>query len=405
MTISLIGDGIMLVALAWQVLTISNTPSTLALVGVAMSVPHVVLALLGGLASDRFDRRKVMISADGARAVALLALGTLSIAGRVELWHLVVIGAIYGAGSAFFGPAFDSAIPDLVPDELLTQANSLDQFIRPVAVRLAGPMIGGFLVAAIGPGWAITANAATFGLSILCVRTMEPIGTRATNAGGASAFADIRECYQFVRARVWLWGTLLSSSVACLLFLGPSEVLLPFLVKHDLHASASMLGAVFALGGLGAISAAVVVGRHGLPRRHITFMYCAWAASTVAVAGYGLAHFTWQLMAACFVFNLLESAGLIVWATTKQRLVPRHLLGRVSSLDWFVATGLTPISFALVGPAAAAFGTRATLVGAGLLASAVTASAYFLRGMRAPEQLREEVVRSTRAEDLRPAAR
>jgi MFS family permease len=327
----------------------------------------------------------------------------------VQLWHLVFIGAVYGAGSAFFAPAFDSAIPDLVPDELLTQANSLDQFIRPVATRLAGPMLGGFLVAAVGPGWAITINACTFALSIYCVGTMEPIGAMERAAGGMSAAAEVKECYRFVRVRVWLWGTLLSSSIACLLFLGPSEVLLPFLVKHDLHASASMLGAVFAFGGLGAITAAVVVGRRGLPARHITFMYCAWAVSTIAVAGYGLAHFTWQLMGACFVFNVLESAGLIVWATTKQRLVPRHLLGRVSSLDWFVATGLTPISFALVGPAAAVLGTRATLVGAGLLASAVTAGAYFLPGMRAPEQ--PEQPRATlvpgfgRSDDVFPAAR
>ena len=385
LTVSLIGDGVMLVALAWQVLALSNTPSTLAIVGVSMSIPYVLLALPGGLASDRFDRRRVMIGADLARGLALLVLGTLSIAGEVHLWHLVVLAAVYGAGSAFFAPAFDAAIPDLVPEDLLTQANALDQFIRPIALRLVGPMLGGFLVAAVGPGWAFTTNAATFALSIACLGRMRPIKHGGARAGGNSAAADIRECYRFVRARVWLWGTLLSSSIACLLFLGPSEVLLPFLVKHELHASASTLGVVFAFGGVGAISAALIIGHRGLPARHITLMYCAWTASTIAVAVYGLANFTWQIMLACFAFNLLESVGLIVWATTKQRLVPRHLLGRVSSLDWLVATGLTPISFALVGPAAAAFGTRTTLVAAGLLASAATAAAYFLPGMRAEE--------------------
>jgi hypothetical protein len=390
MTISLIGDGVMLIALAWQVFAISNTPSTLAIVGVAVSAPHVLLALLGGVASDRFDRRRIMIAADLVRGLALVALGALSIAGQVHLWHLVVLGAMYGAGSAFFGPAFDAIIPDLVPEDLLTQANSLDQFIRPVATRLVGPMLGGFLVAAVGPGWALTANAATFAVSIACVRRMHgvPVANPRTAEPGAeraSTLADLRECYRFVRARVWLWGTLLSSSIACLLFLGPSEVLLPYLMKHDLHASASTLGFVFAFGGLGAVSAAVFVGRKGLPKRYVTFIYCAWTASTLALACYGLAHYTWQLMAACFAFNALESAGLIGWATMKQRLVPRQLLGRVSSLDWFVATGLTPISFALVGPVAAAFGTRATLIVTGLLASAVTAAAYFLPGMRAPE--------------------
>lgn len=389
LTVSLVGDGVMLIALAWQVFAISDTPSSLAVVGIAMSAPFVLLALLGGVASDRFDRRRIMIGADLARAFALVALGFLSVTGQVQLWHLVVLGAVYGAGSAFFAPAFDAMIPDLVPDELLTQANSLDQFVRPVAMRLAGPMIGGLLVGAVGPGWAFIANAATFAVSIACVRAIrsvhndhEPTTRRNTTA------ADLRECYRFVRSRVWLWRTLVCSSIACLLFLGPTEVLLPFMVKNDLHAGAGTLGAVFALGGLGALTAALVLGRNGLPKNQISFMYCAWVASTLAIMGYGLAHFTWQIMVACFAFNALETAGLIVWATTRQQLVPRRLLGRVASLDWFIAAGLTPISFALVGPAAAVFGTRPTLIAAGLLASAATAAGYLLPGMRLPRPSR-----------------
>jgi len=386
LTISLVGDGIMLVALAWQVLALSGTPTTLAIVGLAMSLPYALLALPGGVASDRLDRRRVMIGADVVRAGALVILGALSLTGRVHVWHFVVLAAAYGAGSAFFSPAFDATIPDLVPDETLPQANALDQFIRPFALRLAGPMLGGILVAAVGAGWAFSIDAATFVVSIACVARMRPV--RRADAGWetASVLADIRECYSFVRAHAWLWVTLLSSSIACLLFLGPSEVLLPFLVRHDLHAGAGTLGAVLAFGGLGAVGAAVIVGRHGLPRRFVTFMYAAWTGSTVAVAAYGVAHLTWQLMVACCVFNLLESAGLIVWATTKQRLVPRSLLGRVSSLDWFVATGLTPLSFALVGPGAAVLGARTMLVVTGLLASAVTGAALFVPGVRAPER-------------------
>ena len=81
-------------------------------------------------------------------------------------------------------------------------------------------------------------------------------------------------------------------------------------------------------------------------------MYVAWTLSTLAVAGFGLAHAPWQAMLACFLFNALETAGTIVWVTTKQRLVPRQLLGRVSSLDWFISIGLLPLSFALTGPVA-----------------------------------------------------
>jgi DHA3 family tetracycline resistance protein-like MFS transporter len=93
----------------------------------------------------------------------------------------------------------------------------------------------------------------------------------------------------------------------------------------------------------------------------------------------------WQLMVACLVFNALETAGTIVWATIKQRHVPSSMLGRVSSLDWLISIGLLPISFALTAPVAAALGVRATLIGAGLLGAAITLAALFLPGMTAIE--------------------
>ena len=185
---------------------------------------------------------------------------------------------------------------------------------------------------------------------------------------------------------MWLWGTFLAATLAYLIFWGPSEVLLPFIVKNHMHGSASDLGFILALGGVGAMFAAIVMGNREMPRRHITFMYGVWTLSTVAIAGYGLASFPWQLMVASFVFNALEGAGTIVWATTKGRLVPARLLGRVSSFDWFISTGLVPVSFALTGPVAAIFGARATLVGAGILGGVVTLGFLFLPGMRDVER-------------------
>ena len=123
-----------------------------------------------------------------------------------------------------------------------------------------------------------------------------------------------------------------------------------------------------------------------MPRKHITFMYGVWTVSTLAVAGYGLARFPWQAMVASFVFNALEGAGTIVWATTKGRLVPERLLGRVSSFDWFISIGLVPISFALTGPVAAVFGVRETLIGAGVLGGVVTLAFLFIPGMRDQER-------------------
>ena len=111
-------------------------------------------------------------------------------------------------------------------------------------------------------------------------------------------------------------------------------------------------------------------------------MYGTWTLATLAVAGYGLATAAWQLMLACLIFNALETAGTIVWATVKQRHVPSAMLGRVSSLDWMISIGLLPVSFALTAPVAAAIGVRATLVGAAVVGATVTLGALFLPGMR-----------------------
>jgi hypothetical protein len=148
----------------------------------------------------------------------------------------------------------------------------------------------------------------------------------------------------------------------------------------------SDLGMILTSGGLGALLAAAIVGQQGVPRRFITFMYTTWALATLAVAGYGLAQATWQLAIVCAVVNGLEAAGMVAWATAKHRRVPRELLGRVSSVDWFVSSALVPASYALTAPVVAVFGVRATLIGAAVIGSVVTAAALLLPGMRAVEE-------------------
>jgi len=195
---------------------------------------------------------------------------------------------------------------------------------------------------------------------------------------------------RYIRSHVWLWATFASAAIAYLLFMGPAEVLLPFIVKNDLHGSAADLGIVFAAGGIGSVGCAVLLGQRGLPRRDITFMYVTWTLATLAVAGYGLSTAVWQLMIASLAFNALETAGTIVWATAKQRHVPTALLGRVSSLDWLISIGLLPLSFALTGPVSAALGARTTLIAAGVLGAVVTFGALLLPGMRDVEEARTE---------------
>ncbi len=386
MCVSLLGDGVFLVAIAWQAYELSNAPTALSLVGIAMTVPTIVFLLIGGVVSDRIDRRKVMLAADLGRGLLVGVLAVLSLTGALELWHMVALVAGYGAAAAFFGPAFDAITPEVLPEEELAQANALDQLVRPAMLRLAGPAIGGLLISAVGVGAAFALDAASFAVSAAAVLAMTR-RPRVESAEPISMAGDIRAGFTYIRGHVWLWATFASAAVAYLLFMGPVEVLLPFLVKNDLHGSAADLGLIFAAGGIGSVLCAVVLGQRGLPRRDITFMYVAWTLATVAVAGYGLAGAVWQLMLVSLAFNALETAGTIVWATAKQRHVPPELLGRVSSLDWLISIGLLPLSFALTGPVSSAIGVQATLVGAGAIGAVVTFGALLLPGMRAVEGL------------------
>jgi MFS family permease len=385
MSVSLLGDGLFLVALAWQVYALSNAPTALAIVGIAMTVPTIACLLIGGAISDRYDRRKVMLYADCIRAAVLAVLAFLAATGALRLWQLLVVAAVYGAATAFFDPASDALVPELLPPDILAQANSLDQLIRPVALRLAGPAVGGILVGAIGTDWAFGLDAASFMISAAALLAMSPVGRRSVStapAAGKSVAREIVAGMRYVRSHAWLWATLASAAVAYLLFMGPTEVLLPFIVKNRLHDGATALGLIFAAGGLGSLLCAMLIGQRGLPRRSIRFMYCVWTFATLAIAGYGLAANLWGLMLASGAFNTLETAGTIAWTTAKQRHVPAHLLGRVSSLDWLISIGLLPISFAITGPVSSALGVRTTLIGAGILGAAVTFAALLVPGVR-----------------------
>jgi MFS family permease len=381
MCVSLLGDGAFLVAVAWQVYELSNAPTALSVVGIAMTVPTIVFLLIGGVASDRFDRRKVMVAADLLRAVAGAALAVLALTEAIEVWQIAVIAAVYGTGAAFFAPAFDALVPDIVPRDRLAQANALDQLMRPIVFRMAGPAIGGVLVASTSAGVVFALDAASFIVSATTLLLVRAAATPAAR-GPSSVRRDLAEGWRFVRSRAWLWVTFASAAVAYLCFMGPVEVLLPYMVKNDLEGNARDLGMVFAAGGVGSVACAIAMGQRNLPRRGITFIYACWTLATVAVAGYGVASAIWQLMVAALAFNALETAGTIVWATLKQRHVPRRMLGRVSSLDWLISIGLLPVSFALTGPVVTVLGSRGTLVAAGVVGAVVTGAAWFVPGVR-----------------------
>jgi len=386
MTVSLLGDGIFIVAETWQVYDIHNDPVALSVVGLAWTGGMTAFLLTGGIVSDRVERRRVLIAADIGRALVVAVTGVLSLSGVLEIWHLVALAVLYGAGEAFFGPAFGALIPEIVAPQELVEANSLDQLVRQACERLLGPALGGLVVAAIGAGSAFLVDAATFTISAACIWSLRVRSIPARRSADTSEGA-LREGFAFVRTQPWLWATLIAASLSLLFFLGPLEVLLPFVIRNDLDGGAGAYGAVLAAAGAGSVLMSLIVSQRGPPRRYLTFAYATWTFSTVAFIGYAFGTALWQFMAFAVVFGALETAGMVVWGTLMSSRVPPDLRGRVHSLDWFVSIGLTPLSFALTGPVSKGIGVDATLVLAGVLPMIVCVVLYLAANLRRDEAL------------------
>jgi hypothetical protein len=269
-----------------------------------------------------------------------------------------------------FNPAFTGIVRDVVPRDMLLEANSLEQFVRPLAVRLIGPAVGGVLIGVAGAGTAFLADAGSFAFSASAFLLMR---TRSIPASDdrRSMTRDIVEGISYVRSQTWLWATLCALTLSLLFFLGPVYVLMPYIVKNSLHGGAEGLGLVFGAGGVGAIAASLLRGQLGVPRRPLTVVYLAWAGTAFSLVGYAVVDAVWQAMIVSFFSVGCLATGGIVWTTVLQQAVPGRMIGRVSSLDWVLSLGLAPVSYALTGPIANLLGARTTLLDAGVVSGAV----------------------------------
>jgi Na+/melibiose symporter-like transporter len=381
--VSLLGDGIYLVAIAWLVYDISNEPGALAAVGFAWTLPQVLGLLVAGVLSDRFERRRLLVLADLLRFASISVIAALALADAAELWHLIVLVVFYGLGEALFQPAFTAIVPDVVPREELLQANALKELMEPLGLRFAGPAVGGALIALFDVGIAFLVDATTFAVSAVAVSLMTRQPPPREEPG--SMRRDLLEGFAYVRAHAWLWATLVGAALFLLLTFGPFEVLLPYIIRNDLDGDAQTFGLVLAAGGLGSILAALILSRTGAPRRYVTFMWGAWFVGDLLVVLMAVAGAAWQMCLIALVSFGLGTLGMMVWNTMMNTLVPAEMLGRVSSFDWFVSTGLIPLSFAVTGPVAEVLGARTTLALSGLLGG-LTLVFMFIPGVRDPEE-------------------
>lgn len=374
-TASSLGDGIFLVAVAWQTYELANVPTALSLVGIAGTAPMLAFLLLGGTLSDRFSRRRLMLFADLLRTAAIGLLALLAFGGQLQLWQMIALVAVSSVGTALFQPASVAIVPELVEQRLLASANSLFSLTRTLSIRVGGPALGGVAVALIGGGGAFALDAGSFLVSAAALWMING-GAKPAVRASRHLLSETLEGVAFVRSEPWLWGTLLAAAGSLLFYTGPTQALVPYLVKNFLQEGPGGLGLVFGAGGTGAVICSLLLGRYGLPVRRLSAMYLFWFLATLSPLGYALSTELWQMAAAGFVGIGAMTGGGIIWMTLLQERVPNQLLGRVTSLDTLVSFALVPLSMALTGPAAAFLGARPALLLAGLLGSAILALFY-----------------------------
>jgi len=368
LAISIFGSGMWAVAMVYQVIHLGGGPLELSLVATGGSVGLVAFVLAGGIAADRFPQRLLIIAVEGANLAVIAGISALSIAGWLQIWHLAVGAFVLGVGAAFFFPAYSAILPRILPPEDLLAANGMEGTMRPTLQQAAGPAVAGILVAALSPTHAVSGVAACHLMAFIILNLLgqhaldapangsdagpPASGVTGNRRGKSSFFHDLREGISYTRRTPWLLWTLLWACISVLFLIGPIEVLLPFVVRDQLDGDSSMFGFLLAIMGVGGAAASLVTASLKLPRRYLTVMMVSWGVGSLPLAAVGIMDNFWALAAALFIFGATGSVGMVIWGTLLQRRVPPHLLGRVSSLDFFVSLALMPVSMALAGPAA-----------------------------------------------------
>lgn len=396
LAISIFGSGMWAVAMVYEVIHLGGGPLELSVVAAAGSVGLVTFLLAGGIAADRLPQRLLIIAVEGANLAVVAAVSGLALAGLLELWHLALGAFVLGVGAAFFFPAYSAILPRILPPEDLLAANGLEGTMRPLLQQAAGPAVAGILVAALSPAYAVTGVAACH-LVAFCILNLlhrqpaagVPVSGEATESGQSRAKTslrhDLREGVSYTVRTPWLLWTLLWACISVLFLIGPIEVLIPFVVRDQLGGDARMFGFLLAIMGVGGAAASLATASFPLPRRYLTVMMVSWGAGSLPIAAVGIMDSFWAVAAALFIFGATGGVGMVIWGTLLQRRVPPHLLGRVSSLDFFVSLALMPVSMALAGPAAEVLPVWLIFLVAGTVCPAMAVVAMAVARMPADE--------------------
>ncbi len=367
---SLLGDGMVSVALAFAVLELGGSPSELGIVLAGRMLALVACLLAGGVVADRLERRVVMVAADLTRLLSQGALAALLIAGHPPLAAIVALTALTGAATGFFNPASTGLLPLVVAPERLQEANGLRATAQAVG-EILGPLIAGALVVAAGPGWALAIDAATFAISAAFLSRLRLPPHAA--ASRQSFFQDLKAGWGAFTARTWVWSFVLAVALGNV-FWGAWSALGPVVADRELGGAGAWGGVLAAMGVGGVIGGFAAIRAN--PRRPMLIVVGTGPLFAFPLALLALHAPVGLLAVATFVSGATVMLGNTLWESTLQRHIPPESLSRVSAYDWFGSLAFYPLGLALWGPVSDRIGIDASLWLAFALWTAITLAMF-----------------------------
>ena len=373
--------GFSIVGVSFAVLKVTGSTADLSYVIAAQTAPMLVFSLVSGVFADRFRPQRVIIAGNLAVVVGEGAFGLLMlVTGHPPLWAMICLEAVNGIGSAMFYPASQALLPQLVPDELLQEGSSISRLAMNTG-QMTGAAAGGLVVAAAGPGWALTLCA--LGMTGTVPLMMAIKGGRVRQAvadAGSSMVAELREGWTEFRKHTWLWATVIQYGLVMMAWNGGFMVLGPAVARAHLGGAAAW-GAISAADAFGLILGGLVSLRY-TPRKPMLFVVGAGAAIAVGPLVLALVAPLPVICLAVFALGALSEVMMVQWTVQMATRIPSDKLARVSSYDAFGSLAAMPLGALIAGPLAARVGVRQTQFAAAALMFVASAFTLISRDIR-----------------------
>jgi len=370
MLVSQSGSWMQFTALGYLLDQLTKAPVYLGLLGLSQAIPRLLFAFIGGIAADRFDRRRVLLTTNLVLMGSAVLLSVLAYTGRIQVWHILVIGAFNSLTQSFDAPARQSMIPALVGEAHLMRAISLSAMALNGS-GVFGPSLGGVLIALTGVAGCFFVNAMSYTAVLMALLRMD-VPAQAVG-GGVSFRQDFQEGLSLLGRHRHLLAVL--AVIGVLSFFGrPYIRLMPALAREVLHVGPQGLGVLQSAVALGAILAVFVVSiiGHTVPRGRILLTTATAAGAMVVLVGFSRWFATSVVLLVLAGVN--QALAMASANTLLQTTVQPDQRGRIMGL-------YSMVNFGMFSLGTLPMGALAGLIGVGTALSLGGAAVILLTGL------------------------